>query len=509
MEELYQSTNQKTDFLRSRGYTVVTLWEHAYIEMLANDVGFREFVVGNTDIVDGIDPRDAFFGGRTNAIKLHHVVENDERIKYIDICSLYPFVNKHCSYPIGHPIIVTENFKAISDYYGIVKCVVLPPRELFLPVLPYRSPDSKLTFPLCRTCCDTMQQHERCRHADEERCITGTWVTVELMAAIRRGYRIVRVNEVWHWEERETGLFAQYIDKFLKIKVEANGWPENVKTDADKSRFVKAYKDREGVEIECEKVCFNPGLRAVSKLCLNSMWGRLGIKPNKTQTKFVSEPFELNDMLLSDDVEVSDVIILNEELLKVQFKNTREFVTPDSKSNVVLAAFTTAHARLKLYSYIEPLDSRVLYMDTDSVIYIAKPGMYDPPTGIFLGDMTDELEGDYGVGSYITEFVSGGAKNYAYKVKSTKYNTEKTVCKVKGICLNFRNSQLINFDSMRDIVVSGRNNDDDPITVINPSAIQRDTKNYIVRSAIERKRYRIVYTKRAFLDNHRTLPYGY
>ena len=43
------------------------------------------------------------------------------------------------------------------------------------------------------------------------------------------------------------------------------------------------------------------------------------------------------------------------------------------------------------------------------------PGDWSPTIGNFLGDMTDELEKPYGAGSYITEFVSGGPKNYAYK----------------------------------------------------------------------------------------------
>jgi hypothetical protein len=42
---------------------------------------------------------------------------------------------------------------------------------------------------------------------------------------------------------------------------------------------------------------------------------------------------------------------------------------------------------------------------TDSVIFVHKPGQYKPPVGDFLGDMTDELNGEH-----IVEFVSGGPK---------------------------------------------------------------------------------------------------
>ena len=77
------------------------------------------------------------------------------------------------------------------------------------------------------------------------------------------------------------------------------------------------------------------------------------------------------------------------------------------KTNVFIAAFTTSHARLKLYGALDTLKERVLYYDTDSVIYRWKPGQVKLPLGEFLGEFTGELGGDP-----IVEFVSGGAKNY-------------------------------------------------------------------------------------------------
>ena len=54
------------------------------------------------------------------------------------------------------------------------------------------------------------------------------------------------------------------------------------------------------------------------------------------------------------------------------------------------------------------MKERVLYYNTDSVIYRWKPGQVDLPLGEFLGEFTDEVSGDP-----IVEFVSGGAKNYS------------------------------------------------------------------------------------------------
>ena len=52
------------------------------------------------------EPRDSFFGGRTNASMLYCAAGEGERIRYVDFTSLYPYVNKYCEYPRGHPKII-------------------------------------------------------------------------------------------------------------------------------------------------------------------------------------------------------------------------------------------------------------------------------------------------------------------------------------------------------------------------------------------------------------------
>jgi len=44
-----------------------------------------------------------FFRGRTNAVKLYHVVREGEKVHYLDFTSLYPGTNKNCYYPVRHP----------------------------------------------------------------------------------------------------------------------------------------------------------------------------------------------------------------------------------------------------------------------------------------------------------------------------------------------------------------------------------------------------------------------
>ena len=124
---------------------------------------------------------------------------------------------------------------------------------------------------------------------------------------------------------------------------------------------------------------------------------------------------------------------------------------------------------------MEPLGDRVLSYDTDSVLYTVKPGQFEPPTGVFLGELTNELPPS----RYIATFVPGGPKNYAYQM-----NDGKTCCKVRGITLNYRNSLDINFQTMK-IMVRGIG--PDVITVTDPHKIYRDKETKSIVFAFNRR----------------------
>ena len=220
-----------------------------------------------------------------------------------------------------------------------------------------------------------------------------------------------------------------------------------------------------------------------------------------TKTARVTEPKELFDYLDSDQYEVSEALMVNDETVEIQYTNKDEFVEEKGKVNIVIAAFTTAYARLKLYDLLDLLQERVLYYDTDSMIYVHEPGKPDPPLGDYLGDLTDELD----AGDYITTFISGGPKNYAYLT-----NNGKTETKIRGITLNYDATKKINMDVMRHVVdsrVNGHN--EEKVTVENPHKITRDKKEKNIVTKKMKKDYRIVYNKRVITENYGTLPYGY
>ena len=89
---------------------------------------------------------------------------NGESIKYYDVTSLYPFINKTGTNPLGHPIIITEHVKDISQYERLIKYKVVLPRDLHIPVLSLKI-NGKLLFPLCRTCAENYSQ-QKCLHTE-------------------------------------------------------------------------------------------------------------------------------------------------------------------------------------------------------------------------------------------------------------------------------------------------------------------------------------------------------
>jgi hypothetical protein len=275
---------------------------------------------------------------------------------------------------------------------------------------------------------------------------------------------------------------------------EASDWPEWAKTDEEKRRYLVAYKEQEGVALDPSRISKNPGLRSLAKLCLNSFWGKFGQCQNMRQTEYIHTPDELLRWVSDPSKDVTDCHVLSENKVQLEWEHARQFTPEDKKTNVFIALFTV-WARLKLYSLLETLGRRVLYFDTDSVFFLSQPNQPEPSLGDYLGELTDEVVGDT-----IVEFCSGGPKNYAYR---TAAGSE--TCKVRGFTLNFKNSQLINFSAVKDLVLR---NDGSTIETIG-GKICRDKYKREVFNREEKRLYRIVYTKRVFQQELDTLPYGY
>ena len=80
MEQLYKDTVRKVKYLKECGFEVVQKWGCELARELVEDEEMKQFFKGH-EIVDPLQPRDAFYGGRTNATKLFHQCQGNEKIK--------------------------------------------------------------------------------------------------------------------------------------------------------------------------------------------------------------------------------------------------------------------------------------------------------------------------------------------------------------------------------------------------------------------------------------------
>ena len=105
MGTLNDFTVEKRNTIKNTGYSHVSTYEC----QLPKNKEFQKFAKNFTqEIVETLNPRDAFYGGRTNATKLLYNFKDNQCGCYIDFCSLYPTVQYYQKYPIGRP---TKIFK--------------------------------------------------------------------------------------------------------------------------------------------------------------------------------------------------------------------------------------------------------------------------------------------------------------------------------------------------------------------------------------------------------------
>ena len=233
------------------------------------------------------------------------------------------------------------------------------------------------------------------------------------------------------------------------------------------------------------------------------MWGKFGERQNKPVTHSITQPAELF-AILEDPVNcIHSVRICSEQIMELTVTKNEEEYQQGFKQNVFIAVFTTSLARLKLYKALDVLKERVLYYDTDSVIYKTQAGQEKLPLGDYLGQFTDETGGDP-----IVEFCSGGTKNYGYLTRGGKVD-----CKVRGFTLNYETKQVLNYETMKENILKEL---DEPLeharkTVITiPDYFERNQVTKKIKLTERKKKYQLVFDKRVIDPATRSsTPYGY
>ncbi|KAL3080985.1 hypothetical protein niasHS_012713 [Heterodera schachtii] len=530
--ELNEETNLRLMQLRQgdvdgQGLQVEAVWECEINAQLANNAEMRAFFSDLGMDRGPIDPRGAYFGGRTGPLKLFAEPKEDEKISVFDIISLYPFVNYTCEYPVGIPTIIRPMADEMCvdwtwpeqlPYRGILRVRVVPPRGLRVPVLPVKI-DERLLFCCCHHCAtmfrkkSTRRPH-KCSHTDAQRSFTGSYTHIELERALEHGYKIDRLWRAWHYDQWSDQIFKDYVRLLIKLKIESSGFPEGLSSVVQKKRYADEYRRIYEVDIELENVKKNPGLRFIAKLMLNSLCMRNELGANKVITR----PQEFFSLLFDHKIEVSAIVPFSDQALRVLYKPKKNFVSEHTTSNIVISLWTTSCARLKLHDYMVQVDQRedsdLLYTDTDSVVVLHKRDTTPLETGEFLGQMSEEYL-DYD----IKTFICGGAKQYAFRMRHRRTNELEFVQKIRGITFDVNNSKALQFDNFVEKVLNyGRvdnkdDDDDDHDSSVLPAVFTyqkimptRDSK-VITRKQL--KKYLPVCQKGIINNSYEVFPFGY
>ena len=191
---------------------------------------------------------------------------------------------KYCSFPIGYPKVhARETFANAqpwtrpeqNGYKGLIYCRVRAPTTLRRPLLPYHTTDGRLVFPLCRRCADERIQLQQCTHtSDADRTWAEAFTHEELNKALALGYVVTDVYEVHEFEKwahyggtgDQLPLFVDYINAFIKMKLEASGWPSPDMLEDEKQAYIDRCRTQDGIELERAELDkgLNPALRQIA-----------------------------------------------------------------------------------------------------------------------------------------------------------------------------------------------------------------------------------------------------
>jgi hypothetical protein len=315
------------------------------------------------------------------------------------------------------------------------------------------------------------------------------WTTTEVQKALEKGYLIQQVYEVLHFEHSSTDLWKEYIRKFMKIKLETSPFSCSEEDYRSKARLL-------GIELEELKP--NPGLRFISKICLNSLWGKFGQNPKVRHSHYIDNVADFYKVVLDDKIESISLCFLNENMIYTSYEKKDEFLRISYNTNIYIACFTSSWARLRLYNMLEQLDRNVCYFDTDSVVYIENEktrAIVDNYIGDSLGEWTDELNGNH-----MEFWCCAQAKDYGYSL-----NSGKSCGKVKGFRVTSETENKMTNEHRIDLIKGAINHVD-----INYNQFTIKNCEIVTKQSV--KQWAFKFDKRVIrhsADNIDTLPYGY
>ena len=389
--------------------------------------------------------RRALHGGNTNVRQLFYecspeeagTLDNGERgLRYIDVQSLYPTVQFYDPMPVGYP---TTSFyysehsqprsSFLETFFGFIECDIAPVRFMHHPLLG-RFKENRLFMDL----------HPHVK-------IVLTSAEFQMAISERGGYKCSYVYRIDQYRP-SYDLFQTFIRTWLRLKI-LSGKPPVPADSPQFEEYQQQLSQRLQISVQPNDFVFNPSLRTLAKLVLNSLWGKFGQRSNLVECRILrtaNDNFDYHQLRRMGHIKEKSEAPLGTvaHLKKCQRLNKW------NKKNVAVAAFVTAHARLRLWDIMEKLGDRVLYHDTDSIIYERRSSQdMMIQEGCFLGEWESETGS-----AMIHSFVGLAPKTYAYRYTCPITGTLKECIRSKGFSMKPSTSNILNYEAFRKMAMT-------------------------------------------------------
>ena len=327
------------------------------------------------------DIKESYTGGSVDLFKPFGV-----NIKGYDVNSLYPYIMKNYEMPVGNIVYFMGDISLLGEIpYGIFEVEVEAPEHIRHPILQVKVKTKKSGY---RTISPL-----------------GNWTSwyhsEEIKNAKRLGYKF-KILRGYKFESEI--IFKDYVEHIYELKSKA--------TPGD-------------------------SIYIISKLLLNSLYGRFGMSPDSDNHAIINNS---EDQFLIDN-KIKNVLNLKNGKSLITYQTKEDFHNTNLNISIPIASSITALSRVYMSQFKNNPLYDVLYGDTDS-IFIDKE-LDSKFIGNKLGQL--KLEHDYTKVIFLSPKVYGGID----RLKNIENNPQLSDIKVKGL----KDSNLLDFNSLQNLLI--------------------------------------------------------
>ena len=315
------------------------------------------------------DIRESYLGGLVDVYK-----PSAKNVNAYDVNSLYPYAMLTCPMPVGQPIYFEgdpHNFS--DDPFGFFYVSVTSPKDLNIPILPTRVKDKKGMRTICPL---------------------GSWkgwyFSEEIKNAMKYGYKF-KIHKGYLFKKQI--IFKEYVNTLYEKKKTSKGTP----------------------------------WYGISKMLLNSLYGRFGMTLDHTEYKIITEEETIN-FINSPQIDDIDLIDFKNGKLMISYQKNEDLdQEQEINASVPVAAAVTSWSRIIMSKYLIDYKDQICYIDTDG---IKMTGELDPSlVGNEIGQM--KLEGTFSEAVFLAPKVYGLLDSRFSK--GTIEGWEAQTVKIKGV----------------------------------------------------------------------------